>query len=376
MAKTGINAGFKYDANGLRIQKTVNGVVTDYTLHGKLITHLKQGGTNLQFFYDPQSRPAMVNFNGTLYTYVHNLQGDIVAIVDSTGAKVVEYKYDAWGKPLTGFPTGTLANTLGKLNPFRYRGYVYDEETALYYLRSRYYNPEWGRFLNEDVTVGTEGLLSHNMFAYCLNAPINMLDADGAEPVEVIDRTGGGGLSRGSGGGRGRCGGGGSPLPFIGGGGLSRGSGGGRGGYPDGTSIVTADTVASPADDIAQGEPTGSSLGRMGIGAAIIAGVAIVEYVGSALAAVNATGLFSGNQITLDKIGKLVPDNHPNEGYYGVRYKVLRPGAKDVSTRSIEFHTHPHKGYNPHWQLNVWNSVNNTISKGKAYWTWFFRRIS
>lgn len=80
---------------------------------GKLATNLKHSATNLLFFYDAQSMPAMVNFNGTLFTYVHNLQGDIVAIVDSSGARVVEYKYDAWGKPLTGFPTGTLKDTLG-----------------------------------------------------------------------------------------------------------------------------------------------------------------------------------------------------------------------------------------------------------------------
>ena len=184
MVKTGINASFKYDANGLRIQKTVNGVVTDYTLHGKLVTHLKQGSDNLHFFYDAQSRPAMVSFNGALYTYVHNLQGDIVAIVDSAGSKVVEYKYDAWGKPLTGFPIGTLANTLGKLNPFRYRGYVYDEETSLYYLRSRYYSSEWGRFINIDSVIGGRAKpLVYNLFAYCENNVIGKSDSDGHEAI-------------------------------------------------------------------------------------------------------------------------------------------------------------------------------------------------
>ncbi|MBE5783233.1 MAG: hypothetical protein E7329_07985 [Clostridiales bacterium] len=79
--------------------------------------------------------------NGTTtqkFAYIHNLQGDIVAILDDSGATVVRYTYDAWGKPLS--TTGPLAATLGKLNPFRYRGYVFDEETGLYYLRSRYYN--------------------------------------------------------------------------------------------------------------------------------------------------------------------------------------------------------------------------------------------
>lgn len=72
-------------------------------------------------------------------------------MLDAAGSQVVEYYYDVWGKPAG--KTGTLASTLGTLNPFRYRGYVYDEETGLYYLRSRYYNPEWKRFLNADVSL-------------------------------------------------------------------------------------------------------------------------------------------------------------------------------------------------------------------------------
>ena len=74
--------------------------------------------------------------------------GDIVGVLDGNGNVVVEYKYDAWGKLLS--ITGTLKTTLGLRNPFRYRGYVNDEETGLYYLRSWYYNPAVGRFVNAD----------------------------------------------------------------------------------------------------------------------------------------------------------------------------------------------------------------------------------
>ena len=63
------------------------------------------------------------------------MQGDVVGLLDNSGALVVEYKYDAWGKPIA--TTGSMAATLGTRNPFRYRGYIYDEETELYYLRSR-----------------------------------------------------------------------------------------------------------------------------------------------------------------------------------------------------------------------------------------------
>ncbi len=132
MSKSGTTASFKYNENGLRVQKTVNGVVTNYTLHGKNIVHMKQGSDNLHFFYDAQNKPAIVVYNGTSYSYAKNLQGDIVAILNSAGTAVVRYTYDAWGKLIS--CTGTMITTLGKLNPFRYRSYIYDEEIGLYYI--------------------------------------------------------------------------------------------------------------------------------------------------------------------------------------------------------------------------------------------------
>jgi RHS repeat-associated protein len=104
-----------------------------------------------------------------------------VGLLDAVGNVVVEYSYDAWGKPLA--VTGGMADTVGKLNPFRYRGYVWDEETGLYYLRSRYYRPEWGRFVSADNVLGKEGaILSHNSFTYCANQPIMLDDASGNSP--------------------------------------------------------------------------------------------------------------------------------------------------------------------------------------------------
>ncbi len=146
------------NGNGLRVRKTVNGVVTDYTLHGKNVVHMTQGNDVLHF-YDAQNKPAIVEYNGTKYGYVHNLQGDVIAIINGTGTVVVQYTYDAWGKPLS--TTGTMANTLGKINPFRYRGYVYDQETGVFYLHNRYYTPMHCRFVNADV------LIEENTYAYC-----------------------------------------------------------------------------------------------------------------------------------------------------------------------------------------------------------------
>ncbi len=185
---------FKYDANGLRTRKKLtkhdkSTVTTDYILHGDQINHVtiteaNASGTvtatnNLHFYYDAANRPIALDFNGTKYFYAHNVHNDIAAILDSNGAIVVEYKYDAWGELLQ--TTGTLASTLGKLNPFRYRGYVYDEESGLYYLRNRYFNPDLNRFITTDITVGSAGEpLSHNFYAYCLNDPINRVDESGA----------------------------------------------------------------------------------------------------------------------------------------------------------------------------------------------------
>ena len=116
-----------------------------------------------------------------------NAQGDVVALVDGAGKVVVEYSYDAWGQPLT--ITGSMMDTLGKANPLRYRCYVYDEETGMYYLGSRYYNPVMGRFINADnVIPGIGGdLRGYSAFAYCFNNPINMCDLSGHWPKWIED---------------------------------------------------------------------------------------------------------------------------------------------------------------------------------------------
>ncbi len=192
MSKSGMNVEFKYDHNGLRTQKKVTSggevTVTDYTLHGKLITHLTRGSDEMHFFYDAQSRPAMVEFNGALYSYVHNLQGDVVGILDNAGSLVVEYKYDAWGKPILVRTLTTAYEALAELNPFRYRGYVFDEETRLYYLRSRYYNPVQKRFINLDNIIKGISLFI-NMFSYCANNPVSYVDPDGHSFLDWVSNT-------------------------------------------------------------------------------------------------------------------------------------------------------------------------------------------
>ena len=128
------------------------------------------------------NKPALASHNGMTYSYLYNLQGDVIGLVDSAGSLVVEYKYNAWGSIIG--RAGSLAETLGKLNPFRYRGYVYDEETWMYWLKSRYYYPEMQRFISADVFLGnTKCILSHNAYAYAKCRPTMRTDAGGSKDV-------------------------------------------------------------------------------------------------------------------------------------------------------------------------------------------------
>ncbi len=178
MQKAGVTAEFVYNADGLRVQKTVNGVATKYTLHGKNIVHMTSGTDELHFFYDAQNRPAVVVYNGVPYAYVKSLQGDIVALLNGAGNVVVSYAYDAWGAPIG--KSGSMASTLGTVQPFRYRGYVFDEEIGLYYLRSRYYSAERCRYVNADSLLRTN-LITLNAYHYCRNNSISFRDAGGYE---------------------------------------------------------------------------------------------------------------------------------------------------------------------------------------------------
>ena len=110
-----------------------------------------------------------------------------MGIVDSEGALVVEYKYDAQGKPISTWTLTAEYQALAVCNPFRYRGYVYDGETGLYYLYNRYYVPLLTRFINPDIVLGVVGKVnSHNAYAYCLNTPILKYDPDGYSAAEAL----------------------------------------------------------------------------------------------------------------------------------------------------------------------------------------------
>ena len=181
MSKAGTDISYRYDADGLRISKTVNGTTYNYFYLGDQLVEMTWDNNRMHFTYD-EIGPASVNYNGTEYFYVKNAQGDVTGLVNASGTRVVTYTYDAWGNLLA--TTGTMASTLGSANPLRYRGYVYDTETGLYYVSSRYYDPEIGRFLNADDAIAGVGgdIRGYNLFAYCMNDPVNMSDHTGHWP--------------------------------------------------------------------------------------------------------------------------------------------------------------------------------------------------
>ncbi len=192
---------FKYDENGLRHRKTIteNDVITeqydyvwsDGTLISQTYTDLEDGTVvstdTARFIYDSWGTlQGFILNDSETYLYVKNLQGDIIAIVDELGEVIVEYSYDAWGNVTfheTSLQNMTKASTLCFVSPFTYRGYCYDYDIELYYLQSRYYSAEIGRFINTDdtqIAIATQGeILGANLFAYCNNNPINKVDYTG-----------------------------------------------------------------------------------------------------------------------------------------------------------------------------------------------------
>ena len=163
--------------NGQR-RRSKGSISFTYDKDGRVV---KQSN-GLEFIYD-QSGIAGKKNNAT-YFYCKDAQGNIAAILDSNGNVVVEYKYDSWGNHAVLSANGadlTDATHIGNRNPFRYRGYFYDVETGLYYLQTRYYDPEIGRFVTiDDLSYADpEQIHGHNLYAYCGNNPVMNVDPTG-----------------------------------------------------------------------------------------------------------------------------------------------------------------------------------------------------
>lgn len=184
---SGTTVDYTYNLDGLRTNKTVDGVAHNYLYAGGKLMRETYGSNTLDFFYDANGIPYALKYNGAVYYYITNLQGDVTYLVDANGTAAATYEYDPYGNIITA--TGTLA----QINPLRYRGYYYDNETGLYYLQSRYYDPAVGRFINGDGYASTgQGIIGYNMYAYCNNNPVLYTDSAGCYPLqtafEFLDR--------------------------------------------------------------------------------------------------------------------------------------------------------------------------------------------
>lgn len=186
--KSGVEWTYDYDANGMRTKRSSDSKTYEYIYSGdKLVQMTITDHTTspetvqlVELFYDAAGQPLAMALDGVLYYYVLNIQGDVMGMVDSSGNLAISYNYEGYGAGYYVYDTSDMTDTLLSTNPLLYRSYVLDTGTGLYYLQSRYYDPEMGRFINADSATSTgQGIIGCNMFSYCLNNPANGCDPCG-----------------------------------------------------------------------------------------------------------------------------------------------------------------------------------------------------
>ena len=198
--KSSVTTTYTYNDSGIRTSKTVGGVLHSYLLDGSVILSEEYDGKLFIYVYDEHGAPIGINYRDESYAagefdsylFQKNLLGDITGIFNESGSQVVWYEYDAWGNRVSGAWVVHSENKYKDLfyaNPFRYRGYYYDEETGFYYCGSRYYDPIIGRFINADITntlMNTPmAYTDKNLYAYCDNNPVMRVD-NGGEFWDVV----------------------------------------------------------------------------------------------------------------------------------------------------------------------------------------------
>ena len=198
---------YTYNGNGQRTKKkytyippSSGAVVVDYIssetvnytydhsgrlMHEQTTRVFKAGNTtnkSITYLYDCNTVVGMI-LNGVKYFFQRNIQGDVVGVYNSAGTKVVTFKYDAFGRCTVSGDT-----SLAQWCRIRYRGYYYDTETGLYWVQTRYYNPDWCRWISPDNVSYLDPETPHglNLYLYCGNDPINLCDPSGHIPIDII----------------------------------------------------------------------------------------------------------------------------------------------------------------------------------------------
>ena len=188
---------YRYNENGLRSLKRIyNADWSDsddyyyfWSDDGRLLAYTvdligSEDPYSVLVLYNSDKEPIGFTVEDDTYYYLKNIQGDVLCVTDAEGTPIVNYTYDAWGAmtitPASqNVPSATVV-TVAFLNPVTYRGYFYDYELGLYYLQSRYYDPEIGRFVSADVFIDTgKSIVSPNTFIYCDNNPVYFVDYTG-----------------------------------------------------------------------------------------------------------------------------------------------------------------------------------------------------
>lgn len=176
------NNRYRYNSDGIRISKSTDISSVEYTLNGTNIVAEKQGSKTTVYHYNQQEMLVGFEYEKKNYFYVRDLLGLITEIIDENGQKVVSYRYDAWGNIVNKV---TYREDVEKANNFVYKGYYLDRETGWYYLKSRYYNPKYHRFINADSIdyLEPDNITGTNLFAYCGNNPVMYSDPSGNFPI-------------------------------------------------------------------------------------------------------------------------------------------------------------------------------------------------
>ncbi len=361
----GLDMYCMYNDSGKRIRKTVNGVTTDFYLDGSaILMQTSSDGSRIDFFYDDKGNVFAMKYQNEMYFYRKNLFGDILGILDSHGTELVKYEYNSWGKLLN--LTDYSSNGLGRRNPFRFKGYYYDEELGMYYLNSRYYDPETGRFVNADDFEMIDGsnhhILENNLFAYCFNNPANMIDDTGYWPKWAANlvKVGIGALAIGIGVAATVATGGAAAPVLVASLKIAA------------TSAVIGAAVGAGTSAINYRILTGSWNGS---GKIVLSGAVNGAASGFMWGGISAGATFTtvaSKGVKVQRIGKLKPTNKSGNGYRGVQYKNQRGSLKSFELHSPH-NSGPHQQW--HWQRNTWNPKTGGITGRSIRWTLFGRRF-
>ena len=329
---------FTYDESGMRLSKLdfAGNKNHKYTIAGDKLTGERcenMDGSVLyttQFVYDSAGEAVSMVYNGVEYYFVRNGQRDVVGLIDGNGNIVVNYTYDSWGKLLK-----VEGNTeLGYRNPLRYRGYIADDETGLYYVGSRYYDPVVGRWISADdvAFVGLEkNLQSYNVYGYCLNNPITRFDDNGKWSLPNWAKIALG------------------VTAIVAGVVVTAVTGGVA-------APVLAASIKIAAVGAASGAIFGAGIGAVehrastgswkGAGKSILKGAIDGACDGFMWSGISAGAAATGVALKgykIKEIGRLKPSGKSGKGYYGVKYGKARTRGGNQAIRSIELHS-PHAG--------------------------------